>query len=383
MPETMEDTMMSQPASPPSAGGMALGRRAQFLRGLRCASPLVLLTAAALAAVLLFVVQGLVVRGTYRAIDERHLLRSPKDDYTHIAYLIAQLRAHPPQRLPVYYIGGSATRESIRSGETLADALSATTGIPTEVHIMGSKQQTLAETLAIVDNLPPGPAVVTVGLNRYRFRISPQLSARQLQGIEFLLASPSLRSFAARTDGIGPRDRTLIPGIANYMSTWLRYRHKSLLRLRLRKIDYQFHLFDRTNQLSDARKAQNVATVRKAALNRAPQPDAVMRYNLDLLRAIAETARARGFQVVFFEVPRNKEMLGDTWSIDSETYTPFVAATARQCHTLYLDLNLEVDIPNEHFADLSHLLDPGRLTWERHLAPALAPFVTAARNSDP
>ncbi len=357
-------------------------RRADFVRGLRCVNPLILLGALALTALVLFVAQQAVLDRTYLRLSEQVLLRSPKDDYMHIVYQVAQLQEQPPAHLPVYYIGGSATRESVRSSETVAQQIAALTGVRTDVYIMGSKQQTLAETLAIVDNLPSGPGVVAIGLNPYRFRISPKKSARQLRGIEFLLDSPSLRAYEEERGTMAFYDRTLIPGIANYTATWVRYRRTTLLRLRLARIPYQLHLFDSTNQLPEAQKRKNAAIVREAVLARPERPDATTKYNLGLLRAIASTGHARGFQVVFVEAPRNKEILGPTWPLDRATYVPPVAAAARRSRAAYIDLNADVQIPDSQFADLSHLLEPGRVVWERHLTEALAPYVRVAAQEE-
>ena len=43
----------------------------------------------------------------------------------------------------------------------------------------------------------------------------------------------------------------------------------------------------------------------------------------------------------------------------------------------YIDLNEIVDIPSRDFQDLTHLIAPGRVVWQRALAKELAPLLSA------
>ena len=44
---------------------------------------------------------------------------------------------------------------------------------------------------------------------------------------------------------------------------------------------------------------------------------------------------------------------------------------ARRYGAPYLDFNADIAIPSSEFHDLSHLVAPGRVTWQRRLAAEL------------
>ena len=47
----------------------------------------------------------------------------------------------------------------------------------------------------------------------------------------------------------------------------------------------------------------------------------------------------------------------------------------------YVDVNKAAAVPNADFHDLSHLVEPGRVLWQRQLAKALAPLLKGAGTS--
>jgi len=75
----------------------ARGRRA-FRRGFRQRSPLVLLAAAVLTAVVLLGGQALLFNGGLTSMDEGRLLRITHDDYVHVSVRVHELQKDPPKR---------------------------------------------------------------------------------------------------------------------------------------------------------------------------------------------------------------------------------------------------------------------------------------------
>ena len=70
--------------------------RRALVAGLRNRSPLIIAVAALLAVATLAGLQWFVASGTFTVLPERLMLRIPNDDYVHVSYRIAELKATPP-----------------------------------------------------------------------------------------------------------------------------------------------------------------------------------------------------------------------------------------------------------------------------------------------
>ena len=114
---------------------------------------------------------------------------------------------------------------------------------------------------------------------------------------------------------------------------------------------------------------------------RAPVFDKHVDYNLAMLEQLLIRARERGVDVVLLELPWNREIIGDELDDAYERTSRASAALAEEYGVPYIDYSAELPLDNGDFHDLSHLVEPGRVMWERRLAEELveAPRRATAR----
>jgi lysophospholipase L1-like esterase len=115
--------------------------------------------------------------------------------------------------------------------------------------------------------------------------------------------------------------------------------------------------------------------VTKWTTSRKPVFDQNVQSNLQMLQALLASARERGVRVVLVELPLNREIVGDSFDAALRRYQKPVTALAAEYDVPYFDLNHEVSIPSADFQDISHLIAPGRVIWQRALAKELARII--------
>lgn len=358
------------PSDPAGAGRRRPGAGREFMRGLRVKHPLILLLAAALTAPCLLGLQWLFSSGTYAHVPEEHLLRRPGDDYLHVSWWAARLKLERPERPLVCVFGGSSAREAIVSGPSLARRVAEAGGPAVRGFDFGSANQNMAATLAVIDNLPAGGGVMVVGVNPTRFAVSPRINGRQSEGRRLILESPALER--AITELHGPQRTALgiLPGIAGYIASYIDQQRASLLRLRLPTTEYRLHRYTVAGRQPVARKEASVdrwLAVRAADFRR------YLDYNLRLLDKAVTLAVRRGFRVILLELPWNREIIGDryAWAQDDYRAGCLRIAAGRE-GVRYVDLNPRLDLGNDDFYDLFHLVGAARRRWETALAGEVA-----------
>lgn len=370
-------------AAMPEGAGRPRGFRA-FAGGLHNHHPLVLLAAAALLYPGLLGFQAVVTSGEYTIVPESAVLRIPKDDFMHVSYQVAYLKRHPPKVPAVYLVGGSSTRECIESGPRLARAIERSDGgAPVAAYDLGSQNQNLGQSMAIIENLPPGPgqAIVVIGISGNRFTPTPRENELQTQGRDLLLDAPALRAFAARDPAKGPSRALMpgiLPGIMNYLMGYLKEHRQALLDGRLPHTTYIFHKYTKAHIWSlRGKKAKVDFWIKKNGADFARNVD----YNGRLLDLMVKTARQRGFTVVLLELPENTRAVGTAFDPFKRVYMPLVKRIAAKNGATYLQPQATgaVQLVNVDFRDITHLVEPGRTKWQTWLAARLAPLVVAAR----
>ena len=352
--------------------------RERFLRGLLCRSPFVLLAALGLVALALLGLQTLFTSGAFAHVRESVLLRQNRDDFFHDTYVVGRLKLHHPSRLPIYVIGGSAARESLVSEKAFADVVRQTTGVPVDAYVLCNYNQNLGESLAIVDNLPPGRGIVVIAVNNNRFHFRPAEVAAQTSGSPLLLSSPTLRSFVARNPASGvarARLPGILPGIMGYAVQVVDAKVTELARNGHVGVAYKPHWVTARKMWTTARKRAGVQdwieTRGNAFYRNYP-------YNARLLDVLVSRARQRGFKVVLLEETENTAIVGHSFDRFKAVYKPIVRRIAAKHGVPYLDLQAKLRLPNADFWDYIHPVEPARLVWQRVLAEALKPVVQQA-----
>lgn len=360
------------------AGGRAARGAASFRRGFRERSPLVLVVALLLVGSALLGLEMLVRSGAFTAVSEGRFLRIAHDDYAHVTYRVAELRRDPPTGPTVYLFGGSAAMECFVSEESLAADVSRAAGADVGVVNLAAHGQSFAQTIAIVDNLPDGDALLLVGLAPMRFTVTPERDAGLLLGRTMPLLSERLRDALAAQGVAEPAVTTLLPGAFDYLSTYVQSRADDGLAW-LDDVGYEPHYWDGQPVRTVAAKTSEAAD--RLALDR-PLYAAHGAYNLAMLEELVRLGRDRGFAVAFFEQPLNLAVADPTWAGILPDYRRRVRALADRYYIEYLDVHQRVDLTNEDFGDIYHLVARGRLKWQPVLARQIARTLAAEGVTD-
>ncbi len=364
----MSVAVAKEPVS--AGGGPARPRRAAFARGFRQRNPLVLVAAALLAGLLILLAQQVFLRGGFTAVSEGRFLRIENDDYVHLAYRLAQLKKDPPVGPTLYLFGGSGAMESIVSQRSLAQQLERDGAGEVNVISLAAHRETLAATLALIDNLPPGQVALAVGLTPMRFTTSPAEDAGLLQGKPIIVKSPRLAELGPRLYGKDSRFWGLLPGMFDYAGAYIRERASApFWGVR---IPYAHHYWQKgeTGALPLAKRRNVLSVLARDQRLYAENAD----YNFEVLREILRLAGERGFSVVLWDQPLNGSAAGPDWAGVVPAYRRRAEALAREAGVPYVHPGDTARLEDADFADLFHLLDRGRLKWQ----PSFSREVTAA-----
>ncbi len=345
--------------------------RGPFARGFRQRNPLVLVAAAVLGVLVLLLLQAAVTSGDFTAVSQGRYDRIPNDDYVHVTYELGKLKKDPPKGTTVYLFGGSGTIESFVTEKALAAAITKAGGSDVNVISLAAHQQTLAQTLAIIDNLPPGKAVLLIGLAPSRLSASPKEDVGLLSGRLIIAPSPWLAKLAPKLYGKAAPFGGVIPGIFDYLGSYLRQRAATGPFWGL-SIPYAIHYYPPGSKGAlPVAKRQNIFKVltrdRKAYR-------ANGEYNFEILRQIVKLSEKRGYKVVFYDQPLNFSAGGPTWGGVLPAYRKRAEAISKQLGVPYIHVERGIHLTDADFADLYHLLDSGRAKWQAELARLVAPI---------
>ena len=352
-------------------GGPARPRRAAFASGFRQRNPLVLVAAALITLGALLVLQSALVHGGLTVVPEGRLLRITNDDYLHVAYRVAELRKHPSGQRTIYLFGGSGTMECFIDEQSLAAQVSAASGQDVRVVSLAAHQESMAMSLALADNLPAGPALLAIGLAPIRVTTDPQADARLLAGRPLLLHSARLDAVARRFYGQQANALGVIPGFFDYLGSYVKARDGRAGRPGLgASLAYAKHYYPPgAKGHSPLGKRRNVLYVLAEDVQLYRLHSA---YNLAMLEEILKLARDRGFTVALYDQPLNVSAAGPDWAGVVPAYRAACRRLARRYDVAYLHIERGVKLKDADFADLFHLLAPGRAKWQPEMALQLA-----------
>jgi hypothetical protein len=336
----------------------------------------VLAAAAALAAAALFGGQALLYGGGLTLVDEGRLLRITHDDYVHVSVKVQELKKDPPTTRTVYLFGGSGTMECFVSEASLGEAVSREAGQPVRVVSLAAHQESMAMSLALIDNLPPGPATLALGLAPIRVTGGPDRDAQMLSGHTLLVRSPRLAELAPRYFGKTVPATGQLPGILDYVGTYLKERAATGKPWGT-PIVYETHYYPWGAQgHTQLGKRRNVLYVlQKDVILYRKHAD----YNFAMLEEIFKLAEERGFDVVLYDQPLNASAAGPDWNGVVPAYQKRARELAARYDISYL--RIKVDLTDHDFADLFHLLAPARLKWQPEMARQLASVLDEASHA--
>jgi hypothetical protein len=335
----------------------------------------VLLAAALITALVIFGGQGLLFHGGLTTVDEGRLLRITHDDYVHVSVRVQQLRKDPPATRTIYLFGGSGTMECFVSEASLAVAVSRESGQRVQVVSLAAHQESMAMSLALIDNLPRGPATLALGLAPIRVTGAPERDAELLSGHTLLVRSPRLAALAPTYFGRREPTTGAIPGVFDYIGSYLKERAASSA-LWGTPIIYETHYYPwgAKGHLPLGKRRNVLYVLEKDVRLYRKYAD----YNFAMLEEILKLADERGFDVVLYDQPLNASAAGPDWNGVVPAYRKRAHELAQRYRVPYVHVERRVKLRDDDFADLFHLLAPGRLKWQPEMARQLASTLPAA-----
>ena len=346
-----------------------------FKAGFRNRHPLVLVVAGLLLVPALLGFQYYFTGGAWSDVPLKYWLRNPTDSFTYVSWTVGHTKLQAPTTPALYLTGGSSAREALVSGTGLAADVRALGGPRVSAFDLGFINQNFAETLAIADNVPAEGSWLLVGVNLGRFTAYPAVNERQVVGRDLLLKSAFLQRYVADTSGHYRYSFTILPGIFSYLTSYAKKDGTKLLEGRPQTSEYRQHVYTLAKNHSDGQKRRMVKTW---LADRYPVFRRNLKYNLAMLEQVLVRCRERGVHAVIVELPLNRDVVGKRFGKAVVLYRVPAMALAAEYDVPYVDVNAAAAVPNGDFHDLSHLVEPGRVLWQRQLARALVPLLGAA-----
>ena len=242
-------------------------------------------------------------------------------DWAHTLQVVANLKADPPSKPVVVLFGGSAARESTISDSSWRAQIEAKGGPATDAYNLGSRNRTLAQSVALVQQMPTVPTIVYIGVNLGAFT-SAQKSA-----------TVSL-----------PPAATPLPA-------------------------YKQHAYSQSHLLSASNKK---LLVQAWLVDRYPVFKKTYATSAGVLESLIKACRARGMKPVLLELPRDTAIIGTQLATPTSRYRATCAALARKYRIPWVSFVAQAKLPNTSFYDLWHLVEPGREVWQGLLSAETA-----------
>ena len=244
---------------------------------------------------------------------------SPGKDALHRLQIVANLQAAPPDRPVVLLLGGSSARECTVDDRVWAAEIEALGGPPVIAYNFGCRHDTYALDREIARLLPEDmPAIVYIGINIGRFANAPASPKVQLPG-------------------------PLIPPPA-----------------------YAQHVYSIDKRVqSAATKRSYVDYWRKV---RWPRFRARYQYNIGVLESVVRECLARGLRPVLVDLPRDLAIIGRSLDEPVATYKAGCKRISTKYRIPWLTFVRSAGLKSGDFFDLFHLVEPGRVKYQRLLS---------------
>ena len=248
------------------------------------------------------------------------------EDWNHVLQAVANLRATPPTDPLIVLLGDSIAREATESDAVWTAQIEQAGGPHAAAYNLSSRNRTLAENVALVRKLPDVPTVVVVGVSLCSFT-SPKTSA------VIRLPTPTA---------------TLPP--------------------------YTQHPYGPGSVLPDAQK-------RKLAVSWMKTRYPVFRRNADscarVLSRLVGVCRERGFTPVLLEMPLNTAVIGHRFDRPVTRYRRACRAVAERWDVPFVRVLARAGLASGGFADLWHLVEPGRSVCQGLISAQSVPLLRA------
>jgi len=248
-------------------------------------------------------------------------LMGPSEDWHHLHQVLGYLRKDRPTRPVVIMMGGSVTRECTVNDLSWRRQIVSLGGPRVLAFNVGSTNQSFDHDIAMVRLLPDVPSLVIIGVNMGRFTWKP----------------PSKGAAAAR---VYPREGSVIK-------------------------PYAQHRFTVNHIMSDAAKRDLLF---EWLGKRQPMFNENFRYNAGKLAELVALCRQRGFRPVILSMPLNLQIIRHVMDRQRARIAAKCELVAETYHVPYMDWVPQMDLVSGDFVDNWHLVEPGRVKWQRRLS---------------
>jgi hypothetical protein len=233
---------------------------------------------------------------------------------------------------------------------------------------LAAHNQSIGQTLAVIDNLPRGGGLLAIGLSPNRLLTAPSADATQITGSPLALTSACLAAALVGHARVSHSLPGLLPGIVDFVVS---YADQRIITRSpdLSPITYaaHYHTGDAVASLSAKLAGSPVELARERPLY--AQNAA---YNLALLADVVRLGREKGYAVTFFQQPLAPVASGSAWDAYLKVYRADVAAVARRFAVPDVDAEPQAHLRESDFYDMFHLVDSGRDKWTAPFARGLA-----------
>jgi hypothetical protein len=238
-----------------------------------------------------------------------------------------------PSKTPtVYLLGGSSARESVISKAAWAAQIKQFGGGTVRTFDLGSTNQSYARDAHLVAAMPPGPALVLIGMTvgRYTGTAADDTAGLATYDARAALAAAAggeiVHQYTVSKTKSGTRQRTMLPT------------SKKLV-LRNRWLTERYPLF-RANYA----------------------------YNAGQLAKLIQECQKRGFHPVLLVLPVNLALIGHALDAPMARYRGDGRKLATKYGIPFVDFVAQAGLANHDFYDLFHLVEPGRVKWQARLS---------------
>jgi hypothetical protein len=241
---------------------------------------------------------------------------SPQDPWHHDLQVIANLKERPPQRQVAFFLGGSSALEAMVSDESWAAQVQSL-GASVLTYDLSSSNRTFAQSLALVAALPNDV----------------------VRGVAFIGVSPACFDRATTAASV------TLPAPVFPLPEWRQ------------------HIWVRERMETDKEKRADVAYWVKKCM---PHFRRYFRSQGRVLGRLIEVCKAHHLRPVLIETPMNMAIIGHAFD------TP-IARVRSLCRDLSAAHSIrfrqhavrDAHLTNRDFGDLYHMLDTGRVKWQR------------------
>ena len=251
-------------------------------------------------------------------------------EWQHALWVAGELRARPPAGPVVVLLGGSCAREAVVNDVSWAADVQRLGGDQVTVYDLGSRLQTFEEDVALVKALPHIPMLVYIGINAGRF------------------AAP----FTTPTDTTPPATNpSFVRHHYRSSDTWPPERKQERVR----------YWLDQRQKLFDERFAAH-----EAQLDR-----------------LIGTCLQRGYTPVVLALPRNIVAMGHALDESVDRYLATGRRLAEQHGVTFVDFVPDLQLSDDDFFDLDHLVDHGREVYQARLSYETVGLLSAPQPQPP